>query len=238
MLRSSLQQYDGSVFCSYSCSSNILWTVYTLDQSTYQRISPVDLGINPTITSTQLTILAASLAYGLYEIRAAVDLKINSQDQTTSENQSIYIQIVRTGPTINALPNGATSVTIGLNQAYTLAPAVYSYDLDKIVDISSLSFKFYCWQNQSYYQVNNIDLVDLHSAKNWGIVPPDSCFSNNEMFDFDSTGNVLCIHPSALQPGSLNQFIVATEYQNQTYWQNVSIILSPQVASLPLINMK
>ena len=110
-----------------------------------------------------------------------------------------FIQIDPSGLIILSLygsTSGTYEMAIGTNQAVSLDPVRFSYDVDSLAVISSLKFKFYCkvidnGVEYEYPQIYYHDYLDLFTlANNYSTNANILQFfnSNNSHTCFDSPG--------------------------------------------------
>ena len=100
-----------------------------------------------------------------------------------------FIRIVASGLMISALHSsqpsqygGLVEISKGVNQTIRFDPLLNSYDVDSIVQMTSLSFKYYCQliengAESGYPTDNSGDKVDLFMIKsNYTIKANQTCF--------------------------------------------------------------
>ena len=101
-----------------------------------------------------------------------------------------FLEIIPSGVTVFGLENGNTQAYVGKNQSFVLNPPLYSFDLDFIASMSSLTFKFYCYITPTGSQTdqtflsqvlaNQVD--DLSKIKANLISPVNFCFNSTGNF--------------------------------------------------------
>jgi len=190
ILRSKLFSLNTATYFSCNSSYTIAykWSL-KLIQNSSSHIS-IDLSSNPTWQSTSLVIQAYTLSYGLYEFNFqtnATITKANNVVVALTNNLATYVQIVPTGFAVFGLQNGVSGLLVGTQQSFSLKPALYSLDLDSLVQPSSLQYKFYCFTiNQNSITTVNTSLsVDLFTYKNNSLLQMNSnatCFQTNSKF--------------------------------------------------------
>lgn len=182
--------------CNQSSTNYKEWFIFKMEKSTGNILNIINLINNPTINYAELVIQPNTLEYGLYKfvykVTMQFDLSFTSQVET-------YIEIVPSGIIVAAL-NGQTGggtyeITRGMNQSIELNPVMFSFDLDSIVNIGSLKFKYYCQiiENgiEKGFPMLSYDLkADLFTIKSKYNSDNfiKSLFINNSQSCFDSPG--------------------------------------------------
>lgn len=156
------------------------WSLYQVDSATFETQSEVELE-NPTVSTSAFTLPGNTLSYGLYLITLTANGSIPSINLQVSATDQTYIKIMPTGIMVMALPNANSESTIGFAQSLSLSPRLYSVDSDNLVNVSSLTFYFYCRSvpNNSTkvnYLLSDSSALDLKTS-----VSTNTCFN--------STGN-------------------------------------------------
>jgi len=120
------------------------WTVYQVnDQSEEQQIF---IKNNPTINYADLVLQPQTLSYGLYRIVFSVIMT----DTIYSSFAFTYIQIKPSGLVLSSLRlsqpmyGGTIEITRGQNQQIQFNPYLFTYDIDGVTVITSLTFKYSC----------------------------------------------------------------------------------------------
>ena len=191
ILRSKLFSLNTATY--FSCNSSYVmtyqWTLTFINSSSSIKI---DLSSNPTWQSTSLVIQAYTLAYGLYAFNFQTNVTITSGNVFLTNNITTYVQIVPTGLAVFGLQNGVSGILIGTQQSFSLNPALYSLDLDNLIQPSSLQFKFYCFPiiTGSGIVVNTTQNIDLMTYKNNSQLQMNwntTCFSSiGKFLEFDT----------------------------------------------------
>lgn len=155
----------------------------TYSWSVRKNMSTISISMagNPTTTTSQFTLPSNTLEYGVYVITVMASLPgcCSSQNFT-------YLSVVPTGIVVLSMPYFYSILQLGVNQSVALSPSVYSFDPDNMVDVSLLSYKFYCQQvdislSGINYLINNMtNLTDLAT----GLTGSDQCFSGTSNSHF------------------------------------------------------
>ena len=146
ILRSKLFMLSTTTYfsCNFTYTINNKWSSSLIVNSTY--LIKTDLTSNPTWQSTSLVIQPNSLTYGLYAFNFQVNVTIvKATNIFLSNNITTYAQINPTGLVVYGLQTGVSGLLVGTQQSFSLNPALYSLDLDSLVQPSSLQYKFYCF---------------------------------------------------------------------------------------------
>jgi hypothetical protein len=179
-------------------NNNKLWSVYKANENTGVDEKPVILINNPTIYYADLVIQPKTLAYGLYRCVLNVFL-MNTKNHTSQVSSQIdtYIRIVSSQIVISSLKlsqpmfGGTIEITRSLNETIEFDPYIHSYDIDELVVISTLSFKYACQMMDSndamlndYPTLAGSDsFVHLDEIKaNESLKSLDNCFISTGIF--------------------------------------------------------
>jgi hypothetical protein len=158
---------------------------------------------NPTVNYAELVVEPNSLPIGVYKVVYNVKIELSVKVAWRSSIGNIYtseldtyVQIVRSGIVVSSLPNtiggGTVSITRGTKQSIVLSPALYSYDLDGLISMSSVKFNFYCQviddgiEHEYPMRFENVK-ADLYSLKldqslNFPMSSNKTCFDSNGRF--------------------------------------------------------
>jgi len=167
ILRSKLISLNTACYfmCNLSYTITYRWKLTYINSTSNKDI---DLSSNPTWQSTILVIQANTLVYGLYSFNFQTNVSISSNNVLLTNNITTYVQIVSTGLAVYGLQNGINGLSIGTQQTLNLNPALYSFDMDNLIQPSSLQFKFFCYTITagSNIAVNTSQSIDLLTYKN------------------------------------------------------------------------
>jgi hypothetical protein len=131
---------ETTVNCSLSLTNEKLWTIYG------QNEEQIVLKNNPTINYAELILQPQTLAYGFYRVIYTLTM-INTNFTDSSET---FIQIIPSGLVLSSLKSsqpiygGTVQITRGQNQSIHFNPYLFTYDIDNVAVITSLSFKYAC----------------------------------------------------------------------------------------------
>ena len=157
---------------------------------------------NPTLNYAELILQPKTLEYGLYRIVITIVTKLN--ESSFSISNDTFIQITPSGLVLSTLKQSqpmfgsAIEISRGLNQTIEFDPFLFTYDIDMLAVITSLTFKYTCQK-----VVSNIpqgfpkipatkDIVHLNEIKmNSSLMIIEKCFSSigklNSSFFFSIT---------------------------------------------------
>jgi hypothetical protein len=130
--------------CSISYQRH--WTIYSVDASTGNNINQIIIKNNPTLNYAELVLQPQSLSYGLYRFVFTVSIK----NLKNSSQVDTFIQIIPSGLVLSSLKlsqpmyGGTIEITRGQYQAIPFHPFLFTYDIDGVALITSLSFKYSC----------------------------------------------------------------------------------------------
>ena len=186
--RSSIQRFYGVLKFDFPFSFTIIhsWKIELLNEEDKTVAEEIFLNNNPTLRELNLLILANSLNFGLYRISFNVNITTENSEFFSYEKNN-YIKVVPSGLFVSAFENGLDSLTIGLAQSLEINPSKHSYDMDKLVGINSIVYKFYCrsiFANESNSKFPN-SLFDLSSIKLKNLSINGTCFnSHSNIYNF------------------------------------------------------
>jgi len=169
--------------CNSSYTMTYRWSSSLIVNATF--MTKIDLSSNPTWQSTILVTQANTLAYGLYAFNFQTNVTITKASNIfLTNNVTTYVQINPSGLAVYGLENGVSGLLIGTQQSFSLKPALYSLDLDSLIQPSSLQYKFYCYtlKNGLNTILNTTQGIDLFTYKNNSLLQMNSnstCFSSN-----------------------------------------------------------
>jgi hypothetical protein len=136
--------------CLITLSNLKQWKIYKVNEQTGKDEKEVLLANNPTLNYADLVIQPQTLQYGVYRTVFTVTM-INSNISSIFKDQSdTFIRIVPSGLVLSTLKQsqpmygGTIEITRGLHQPIEFDPYIFTYDIDSIAVISSLSFKYSC----------------------------------------------------------------------------------------------
>jgi hypothetical protein len=141
-----LIQLMGEIYIN--CSSSLLnqkeWTIFKgINPNEEQQIF---LNNNPTINYADLVLQPQTLSYGVYKIVFTVKMA----NVVFTDHAITYIQIIPSGLVLSALKlsqpmyGGTIEITRGQNQQIQFDPYLFTYDVDNVAVITSLTFKYSC----------------------------------------------------------------------------------------------
>jgi hypothetical protein len=154
--------------CSETYQPVYKWSLSQVD-SADKVISSIDLSGHESASTPQLTIAAFWLDYGIYRFTYNATMIITNQttpvSTTVDASLNIYVQIEATSLSLFGLPNGVNYVQLGSKQSITLAPRLYSYDLDGVIPIDLLTLKYYCKSKGITFYYYREDPIDNSTGK-------------------------------------------------------------------------
>lgn len=246
------------------------WTLYRVNEMAGLDEQKIILKNNPTLNYAELILQPKTLEYGLYRIVITIVTKLN--ESSFSISNDTFIQITPSGLVLSTLKQSqpmfgsAIEISRGLNQTIEFDPFLFTYDIDMLAVITSLTFKYTCQK-----VVSNIpqgfpkipatkDIVHLNEIKmNSSLMIIEKCFSSigklkssfffqlpkpflsnhlfKDDFQFDPTYNLFKIKGGSWLPYTQYEILVTTNYLNQEYSQKVKInIVSND--QLPLVQIE
>jgi hypothetical protein len=128
---------------SSSLSNQKEWTIYQVINPNEEQIFITN---NPTINYADLVLQPQTLSYGLYRIVFTVKMI----DTNCSSSAITFIQIIPSGLVLSTLKlsqpifGGTIEITRGQNQQIQFDPFLFTYDIDNVAVITSLTFKYSC----------------------------------------------------------------------------------------------
>lgn len=219
-----------SIDCTENVSPSYKWSIHRVDIDTMSE-TEFFLSNNPDLYQDTLIITGGRLGFGYHKISLYTLVTVDTKNRKNINNQFsatdyAYIRVIPTGIAVFCFDNYNKRFEIGSSQSLVLNPLTYSYDMDFLIDISSLQFKFFCFGinktqpfpiDKNYFDLKNT--VDLKQSQM--INSKNECFDSRNGYSFDSTNNILTIEPGGLRINSLreNIFVISTNYFNTFYVQ-------------------
>jgi hypothetical protein len=174
--------------CTTSLSNIKKWKIFSVNELTGQVQYEVTLKNNPTINYAELVLQPKTLSYGLYKLEYDVIMEI---DSTLTSLDFTYLKIAHSGLALSTLKlsqpmyGGTIQITRGQNQIIQFDPFLFTYDIDGIAVITSLSFKYACQiidsnQPQGYPKFSGLnETIDLLNLKaNASLIQYLTCFNS------------------------------------------------------------
>ena len=179
--------------CNISIENSKQWSIFKLDETTGADKNSVSLTDNPTVEYGELVIQPNSLSYGLYRFNLKVSM-LNTRNGLFQSELDTFVRVEPSGLVLSVLANakipagGTYEISRGLEQAVEFNPYFFSYDVDGIVAVASLGFKYYCQVielgvQMGFSKISNSEMVDLSMYK----TRSDLVMRNN-VTCFDSAG--------------------------------------------------
>lgn len=178
---------ETTVNCSLTLTNNKLWTIYELNEITGEDVQQIFIKNNPTINYAELVLQPKTLSFGLYKIVYSVTMS----GTIFTGSAETYIQITPSGIILSTLKSkqpiygGTIFITRGSNQQITFNPYTFSYDVDNVAVITSLTFKYSCQiiesnlpQGYPKMPVTNQNLFLDDFKGNSSFSPLNKCFSS------------------------------------------------------------
>ena len=238
-----------TIVCNASLSNQKQWLIYSVDSASGVDLQQITLINNPTINYAELVLQPKSFSTGLY--RFVFSLTMTNPDGTTLTSQiNTFVSIIPSGLVLSTLsqsqPMYGGSIEISRGQAQSIAfnPFLFSYDIDSIAVMRSLTFKYACEVIDSNieqgYPMLSGQMIYLSDIKqNLALASNEKCFNGAlTLITFDSTYNLLTLSSGSLVYVLNRQYqiYVSTVYNNIEYYQKVLInILPPPTLPIPLI---
>jgi hypothetical protein len=135
-----------TISCGSILGNEKKWLIFAINEQTGLDIDKIELFNNPTINYAQLVIQPQTLNYGLYRFVYMVTMSYT----LNSSQVSTYVKIEPSGLIISSLSlrqgtyGGTIEISRGQQQPITFNPYLNSYDIDSILVITTLKFKYSC----------------------------------------------------------------------------------------------
>ena len=240
-----------TIICNASLSNQKQWFIYSVDPSSGSIIQQITLNANPTLNYAELVLQPKTFLTGIYRFEFTFTM-INLDGTTLSSQISTYVSIIPSGLVLSTLSlsqpmyGGTIVISRGQAQSISFNPFLFTYDIDSIAIITSLTFKYACEVIDSYIEQGYPVLIGTNQTiylsdikKNSTLASYEKCFNGAlNLISFDSTYNLLTLSGGSLiyVPNRQYQVYVSTIYGNIEYYQKVIInILPPPVLPIPVI---
>ena len=136
--------------CYSSLTNQKLWLLFQVDEQTGRDLNQIKLNNNPTIYYAELVIQPKTLTYGLFRIEYTVTVTSTNSSILLSNQISTFVRIIPSGLVLSPLSlsqgiyGGTIEISRGQSQSIEFNPYLNSYDIDSIVVITTLNFKYSC----------------------------------------------------------------------------------------------
>ena len=125
------------------------WLIYQVNEQTGFDLTQIKLNNNPTIYYAELVMQPKTLQYGLYRFEYSVKMT-NTNSSLFSSQISTYVRIIPSGLALSSLSlsqgmyGGTIEISRGQSQSIDFNPYLNSYDVDSLLVITTLNFKYTC----------------------------------------------------------------------------------------------
>lgn len=136
--------------CLESLSNIKQWSIFRLNELTGQNEKEIFIKNNPTFNYANLVLQPQTLYYGLYRVVLRVKILNASSSLIFKSDVETFIRIIPSGLVLSTLRQsqpmfgGTIEITRGLHQPIEFDPFFFTFDIDSIAVITSLSFKYSC----------------------------------------------------------------------------------------------
>jgi hypothetical protein len=136
--------------CLASLANVKQWTIFKLNDVTGLIEEHIQIKNNPSLNYAELVLQPQTLAYGLYRIFYNVTMTYKENGSLFSSIADTFINVIPSGLLISSLKmsqpmfGGTIQIMRGLNQKIEFDPFLFSYDIDYVAVITSLTFKYSC----------------------------------------------------------------------------------------------
>lgn len=241
-----------TIICNASLNNQKQWNIFSVDPSTGIDIQPITLNLNPTMSYSELVLQPKTFVTGLYRFVFTLTM-VNPDGTMLSSMVDTFVNIIPSGLVLSTLSlsqpmfGGTIEISRGQAQSISFNPFLFSYDIDGIAAITSLTFRYACEvidsnieQGYPLLPVTNQSIYLSDIKKNTNLQSYDKCFTNTlSLISFDPTNSRLTLNAGSL-PYVLKrqyQIYVSTIYYNIEYYQKVTInILPPPILPIPLVS--
>jgi hypothetical protein len=240
-----------TINCNSSLTNQKQWYIYSVDSITGTYLQQITLSTNPTINYAELVIQPRTFSIGLYKCIYTLTM-INPDSTTLTGQVYTYVSIIPSGLVLSTLSQsqpmygGSIEISRGHSQSISFNPFLFTYDIDSIAVITSLTFKYACEvidfnipKGYPTLPITNQSIYLSDIKQNTNLISYDKCFNNTlNLMSFDSTYSRLTLTGGSLVyvPNRQYEICVSTVYNNIEYYQKVIInILPPPILPIPLI---
>jgi hypothetical protein len=126
------------------------WTIFKLNELSGLIEQQIQIKNNPTLNYAELVLQPQTLTYGLYRLVYNVTMNYKENGSLFTSSADTYINVIPSGLLISSLKmsqpmfGGTIQITRGLNQKIEFDPFLFTYDIDSVAVITSLTFKYSC----------------------------------------------------------------------------------------------
>ena len=240
-----------AINCNSSLSNQKQWFIFSVDPVTGLDQQQITLSTNPTLNYAELVLQPQSFSTGLFRFVYTLTM-VNTDSTLLTSQVDSFVKIIPSGLVLSTLSlsqpmyGGTIEISRGHMQSIAFNPFLFSFDIDQLAVITTLTFKYSCQlidsnieqgyprmaiTNQSIY----LDQIKQNPAS---LQTYDKCFNSSSTFSFDPSLNLLMLSAGSLVyvPSRQYEIYVSTTYFNIEYYQKVRInILPPPILPIPLI---
>jgi len=179
--------------CLDSLANQKDWTIFLIEELNGTILQQIALIDNPTVKYAELVLQPQTLSYGLYKVVYTVTMT----NTGSLSSFAAFIQISPSGLVLSSLKSsqpmygGTIQIARGVFQPIQFDPYLFTYDIDNLAVISSLSFKYACQIIQSNIPQGNPEMSGTNQTIYLDNLKYNLSQANNNSTCFDSTSNKL-----------------------------------------------
>ncbi|KAL3876324.1 hypothetical protein ACJMK2_034186 [Sinanodonta woodiana] len=165
------------IYCTYTLDNTKTWTVETVDSTTGDILSQVNISFLDSAHKSELSLAPLFLPYGLYRMTYMMEMSQSSftNGERFYDMKSAYIRIVKSELVVQIFQDGITKITRGIGTQLTIAPRNFSYDPD---DPSTQLTNFTWWLRMINETYNMSDTTVVWSPGDTVITGPGRLNTN------------------------------------------------------------
>jgi len=139
-----------TISCNSVLANQKKWLIYEVNDQNGLDMNQIQLFNNPSLTNAQVVIQPQTLNYGLYRFVYTVTMSYTLNSTVFSSQVSTYVRIEPSGLILSSLGlrqgiyGGSIEISIGQQQSIAFNPYLNSYDIDSILVMTTLQFKYSC----------------------------------------------------------------------------------------------
>jgi hypothetical protein len=139
-----------TISCNSVLANQKKWLFYEVNELNGLDMNEIQLFNNPTISYAKLVMQPQTLNYGLYRFVYTVAMSFSLNSTAFSSQVSTYVRIEPSGLILSSLGlrqgiyGGTIEISRGQKQPIAFNPYLNSYDIDSILVITTLQFKYSC----------------------------------------------------------------------------------------------
>ncbi|CAF0985088.1 unnamed protein product [Brachionus calyciflorus] len=210
------------------------WTLYKYDELTLNEEEMIEVNSNHKSNDSSFDLSNNNWDYGFYKFVLSLDTNLSRFENVTDFT---YLKKVPSRLVVRGLANGIESISIARDEILKIDPLNNSFDSDRILNITLLNFKFYCF----YVNINESrpEIEELFDRRDLIMETNNSCFKTSNGYIFENNNNTLIIKKDALKfDHDKKQLFLITTIYGTDFFQYLTASIDPKKVPQPIVFLK